>query len=137
MTVSDQIIEVLDALCDKFGVAVDWTSQNVIPYIAALCEKFITYEIATSIFWMCVPLVLLAICIPLTCMFWKKANALDYGWNEEEVVCWFAIAFLILTVVVSLWAIIGIPVQIHDIIEVITFPEKTIFEYISNLLRTQ
>lgn len=27
-TVSNQIIEVLNALCDKFGIAIDWTSQN-------------------------------------------------------------------------------------------------------------
>lgn len=33
MQVSDQIIQVLDAICDKFGLAVDWTSTNVLPYL--------------------------------------------------------------------------------------------------------
>lgn len=39
ITLSDQIISVLDALCEKFGIAIDWTSQNVIPYIQLLAKK--------------------------------------------------------------------------------------------------
>ena len=31
MTVSEQIIQVIDALCEKFGIAIDWTTQNIIP----------------------------------------------------------------------------------------------------------
>ena len=33
--VSDQIIKVLDNLCDKFGLAIDWSSKNVQPYLRA------------------------------------------------------------------------------------------------------
>lgn len=52
MTVSEQIIQVVDALCEKFGIAINWTSENVIPYIETLCRKLVTYEISTSIAWM-------------------------------------------------------------------------------------
>ena len=52
MTVSEQIIQVINALCEKFGIAINWTSENVIPYLETLCRKLITYEISTSIFWM-------------------------------------------------------------------------------------
>ena len=45
---SEEIIKVLDALAEKFGVAVDWTSANVIPYLEQLCSKCVNYEIATS-----------------------------------------------------------------------------------------
>ena len=51
MTVSEQIIQVIDALCEKFGIVVDWTNENVFPYLETLCEKLIAYEIATSIVW--------------------------------------------------------------------------------------
>ena len=30
---SNEIIKVLDALSDKLGIAVDWTSENVLPYL--------------------------------------------------------------------------------------------------------
>lgn len=49
MNVSEQIIQVIDALCNKFGIAMDWTGENVIPYFETLCEKLIKYEIATSL----------------------------------------------------------------------------------------
>ena len=48
MTVSDQIIAVLDSLCVKFGIVIDWTQENVLPYVMEIAKKFITYEIATS-----------------------------------------------------------------------------------------
>ena len=40
MNFSQEIINVLDYLCNKFGIAIDWTSENVIPYIEELCERF-------------------------------------------------------------------------------------------------
>ena len=49
---SEEIIKVLDNLAERFGVAVDWTSTNVIPYLQELCSKYITYEIATSVTWL-------------------------------------------------------------------------------------
>ena len=50
MTVSSEIIEVLDYLGEKFGIAIDWTSNNVLPYLQALVDKFIKWEISTSIY---------------------------------------------------------------------------------------
>ena len=49
---SEEIIKVLDALAEKFGLAVDWTSVNVIPYLEQLCGKYVNYEIATSVVWL-------------------------------------------------------------------------------------
>ena len=57
MTVSAQIIEVLDALCAKMGIVIDWTSENVIPYVTELAGKYITFEIATSIAWLVISIV--------------------------------------------------------------------------------
>lgn len=52
MTVGNQIIEVLNYLCDKFGIALDWSKESVIPYLQELCEKYISWEIATSTAWL-------------------------------------------------------------------------------------
>ena len=61
MEVSEQVIKVLDAVCDKFGIAIDWTSNNVIPYIQELGNKIITYDICNSIMWL-----VIGSAIPLT-----------------------------------------------------------------------
>lgn len=45
ITFSSQFIEIFDHLCQKFGVVIDWTAQNVIPYVTALCGRMIKYII--------------------------------------------------------------------------------------------
>lgn len=58
---SAQIIEVLNDICDKFGIAVDWTSKNIQPYLKELMTKCINYKLATDIVWLVVGIVLLII----------------------------------------------------------------------------
>lgn len=58
---STQIIEVLNDICEKFGVAVDWTSKNVQPYLKELTTKCVNYKLATDIVWLVVGIVLLII----------------------------------------------------------------------------
>ena len=48
MSISDQIIAVINDLCQKFGIAIDWTAENVLPYIEDLCARYIQFEIQTS-----------------------------------------------------------------------------------------
>lgn len=58
---SAQIIEVLNDICDKFGIAVDWTSKNIQPYLKELMTKCVNYKLATDIVWLVVGIVLLII----------------------------------------------------------------------------
>jgi hypothetical protein len=126
---------VLDALCNKFGVVIDWTSQNIVPYIETLCKKFITFEIATSIMWICFWLLLIAILLPICLNINKKVSQLQYGWNTNKPITDVGVVLWILCGIAIAVAVVIIPVQIHDIIEAITFPEKTIIEYIRNLIQ--
>ena len=135
MTVSEQIIQVLDALCEKFGVAVDWTSANVIPYIETLCRKLVTYEIAKSIaeilIWLIISIGSIIATKKLYPIFKKGIKnqvCWDVGWDMGSI---FAIIGL---VVINILSFIIIYTQITDIIKCITFPEMYVFEYISELL---
>ena len=49
VTFSSQFIEIFDHLCQKFGIVIDWTAQNVIPYITALCGRIANYLIFKNI----------------------------------------------------------------------------------------
>lgn len=135
MTVSEQIIQVIDALCEKFGIAVNWTSENVIPYVETLCKKLVAYEIGTSIAWMAIMMLLSVGSIiaakKLTPVF--KRNIAKGGWdNDWDIASWFAIAGLVL---LNLATLIVICVQTMDIIRCVTFPEMYIFEYVSKLIQ--
>lgn len=120
MQVSDQIIAVLNDLCAKFGMAIDWSSENIVPYVSQLCEKYIRYEIATSAAWMVVVAVLPAVLFGIA----KK--------SDDSDIC---IPCCIIGCLMALVAFVTISVQAFDIIECLTIPEKTIFEYITLLTR--
>ena len=116
MKVSEQIIEVLNYLGEKFGIAIDWTSDNVLPYVEELCGKFIKWEISTSIAW----IVIAAIVAILAGIVAKFVDLEGFEWG----------VFGAITII----ALLVIGAQIFDIIECHTFPEKTIYEYITNMI---
>ena len=137
MTVSEQIIQVIDALCAKFGLAIDWTSENVIPYLTTLCGKLVSYEIWTSVFLIVFMTVLTIASIIATKKFapiFKKGvenqHYLDCGWKVASV---FAISGLVILYIIAI-CVIG--TQITDIIKCTTFPEKYIFEYVQSIINS-
>ena len=135
MTVSEQIIQVIDSLCEKFGIVIDWTSANVIPYVTTLMTKLIQWEIWSSVAWMVIMVVLTVvsiiatkICIPVFKNGIANQRHYDVGWS---VGAFFAIAGLVLFYGVAI-CVIG--TQIFDIIKCCTFPEMYIFEYIQGMI---
>ena len=138
MTVSEEIIKVLDFICEKIGITIDWTADNVMPYVGELMVKFIKYEIATSIAWMAIMTLLSIVAILLTKRFYptfkngvENQGTYDCGW---EVVSCLAIAGL---AVLYIATILVIGTQIMDIITCITFPEMAIADYVTALLNNK
>ena len=136
MEISEQVIKVLDAVCDKFGIAIDWTSNNVIPYIEQLGNKIIAYDICNSIMWLVIGSV-----IPLTVAILikkflnkKKLEAKermnDYYYTDGSLDegGWCCYAMIIILIII---AIILTASNIQDIIQDVVFPEKTIIEFIT------
>ena len=143
MLVSEQIIQVIEALCEKFGIVINWTSETILPYIEILGNKLITYEIYTSIAWMVVMLLISIgsiITMKKVYPFFKKKIA--EGISPYSDVCqndWDV--GLVLTIVgvvaINIVTVIVIICQAFDIIKCLTFPEMYIFEYISKFITTQ
>ncbi|MCU6009137.1 hypothetical protein H3U41_19955, partial [Clostridioides difficile] len=76
MEFSEQIIKILDNLSDKFGMTIDWSNKNVIPYLQTLTTKYINYEIATSVFWIIICVIGVILGILLIYMDRKYDNGL-------------------------------------------------------------
>lgn len=135
MTVSEQIIQVLEALCEKFGLAIDWTAENVIPYLTTLCAKMISYEIWTSVFW----IVFMTVLTIAGAIVTKKLRPiLQKGIEEEDwdecgwstCYCLNIAAMIVLCIATAI--VLG--VQIMDIIKCATFPEMYIVEYVKDII---
>jgi hypothetical protein len=135
MTVSEQIIQVIDALCKRFGIAVDWTNENVVPYLQTLCDKLIAYEIVTSITWIVIMVLLSTASIiaakkfaPILRERREEQDCYECGWTILTVFC--AIGF----VVVNLATFIVVSEQIMCIIKCFVFPEMHVFAYVNALM---
>ena len=137
MAISEQIIQVIDALCEKLGLAVDWTSANVIPYLTTMCERLIAYEIWTSVFYigMMTTLAIAGVLATkrLLPVFKKGLEEQGYGDVGWSIASFFAIAGLVALYVVAFCVI---AVQVEDIIKCVTFPEMYVFEYVQSLINS-
>jgi hypothetical protein len=136
MAVSDQIIQVLDTLCEKFSVAIDWTSANIIPYLTTLMGKLIQWEIWTSVAWISIFVVLTLASIvaikklaPVLKKKIENERSYEYGWTLVSTLSIVGLCFWYLTTVL----VVG--TQIMDIIKCCTFPEMYVFEYIQGLIK--
>lgn len=121
MTVSSQIIEVLEHLGNKFGIAIDWTAENVLPYLEQLAGKYINWEIATSKMYIWIGAIIV--------VFGIVAILLDVMCDWDGMGCIFG-AFII---------IIGGIVIVCQVIDVLTcqhFPEKMVVEYVQQLINS-
>lgn len=135
MEFSKEIINVLDYLCGKFGIAIDWTSDNVIPFIENLCGKFIRYEVFTSIAWIVIiPVITGIIAVALSIMH-KKASLTEWDFYYHEGVCSSAVVLWVMFVGMVFVSVFTVCTQVFDIIECCTIPEKTILEYLNQLMK--
>ena len=131
MNVSEQIISVLDYLGKKFGIAIDWSSENILPIIQTLCEKYIRWEISTSIMWIALAIVLVGLYALLIKIYNKYTDPDDkWDFDYNPLPC-LLVAF---GVVITVSSFIVIGVQVYDIIKCCTFPELKVFEYVSTLI---
>lgn len=141
MQMSEQIIQVLDYLGEKLGVSIDWTSENVLPYVQTLCDKYINWEIATSIIWIICGL---AFIIPgIICLKYCIKNFKNYQkylenktefkqfMFSDDIACLFRFISGCLLII----GFVIIFCQSFDIIKCIYFPELKIYEYIKELMQ--
>lgn len=124
MQVSDQIIAVLDNLCEKFGLAIDWTSETILPYANTLFTKLVSYEIWTSVAY-----ILFSVLGAIACV-----KVIQYVIKKLDDMGELAAVPVILCATLGIFTVANIGGQIIDIIKCLTFPELFVFEYIQNLI---
>ncbi len=121
MTFSEETIKLLDYLGTKLGIMIDWSSENVMPYLQDLGARFIQFKIQTSILAIVVLSIIILIGIVVAIVdLWKD-------WTEGSV---FTVSLLAVVVCIGL-----ITYNCYKIIECNTIPEKVIYEYISTQIK--
>ena len=113
---SNEVIKVLDHICDKFGIAIDWSSSNVIPYLQDLMVRMTKYVTYTSILW-------LVIYLSIKLIKWSEDTYYD---DIIAIVCG-----VITPIIVILFFLVGVN-ACENLIEVNTVPEKYIIEMVQD-----
>lgn len=145
---SNQIIEILNEVCNKLGIAVDWTSENVLPQVKIVCEKYIRYIIVQKsimcgwgFLFVCIGIVYGIILLKQyrRCKTTGKKNFL-FGyfknWNSDKSIE-FQPNIYILNIVIIVIAIVGIilfGVGLSALIKCIIAPEMVVIEYLKNMI---
>ena len=128
VTVSDQIIQVLDALCNKFGLAIDWGAQNVLPYAQELMGKMVSYELWTSVMWIIILSIIMLLCaIVIKQAYEDSKNEMFLDDFDAGLCKCLGLIFMLCTV--------GVVWQSMDIITCLTFPEKIVFEMMQSMMK--
>ncbi len=141
---SNEIIKVLDSLGEKLGIAIDWTAENVQPYLKDLMERFIDYKMIINIIGVVISLLI----IFLLAVIFKRTVIKSYKYckeNEKSIGIWDyyngeiriefeAVIFMIIVSIFTLLpSLIALFINTTGIIENICLPEKVLIDYITNI----
>lgn len=132
---NEEIIKVIDALCSKFGIAIDWTSTNILPQIVYIVERYSVYLKINAIFYtiFCLLMFIVGLLVFIKC---QHDNHIGKDWTHDGT---YWSGLFVLLVVLSFCAfcfgLVGIFVNIEALIKVYTIPEiysvQQLIKYIS------
>lgn len=123
---SEEIIKVLDNLAQKFGIAIDWTNQNIMPYLEDLVSRYITYNNLIAIVQIAISTILIiaGIACIIKLIKWTKKDE----YYDNELFC-FGILGSLFLIALGIGLTIG---NTMGIIQNVCMPEITILDYIKN-----
>lgn len=132
---SEEIIKVLNDLGNRFGIAIDWSSQNILPYLQDLMGRFIKLQNVTAIIWIIFSIIIVIISFVFIYKSIKttiKHSKEDPYYNIWEDDFWH---FMIITIFSSLTFIFFAVLMsnIFGVVQNIYTPELTVIEYIKNI----
>lgn len=132
MAISDQIIEVMEYISSKLGIVVDWTSETAVPVIEEIADKYIRWEINTSITYIVICAVVCIIC--LCCSKFVKRFWVEYQTTNDYDYVGFAVILSVVLIIALIRCVVTTCTEIFDIIKCTTFPELQLYEYITETI---
>lgn len=129
---SDEIIKILDALAEKFGIMVDWSQQNIQPYLQDLTHRVIQYNLATGVIWVIFYISIMAICLFIIKKNNKKFRFDKYGCIEGS---FSSLIYVIVSYILLITFVILLPFEIENICQCVFLPEKIIINEIQSIMQ--
>lgn len=108
--------QLLQELGKQFGLIIDWSNENFIPYLKELAQRVVQYEFGQSVFWLIIGIILTILGIILFTL--ELTNKVNAG------TLFLFVGFIFIGV-----GIIIICCQVDDILLCKFLPEKILLRY--------
>lgn len=138
MEVANSYVVALNELSKKFGVTIDWTKQNIQPYIQDMMGRVVKYEIFDSVLGMLFCILILGASIFSIMLAVKdyKNKYKEYkdgkSYSQPEFMDYFLLTLLVIPIFCSTFTLFSC---IGDLYKCITLPEmiflETLLSYMS------
>ena len=135
---SEEVIKIFDYIGEKLGVAIDYTQENIYPYLEDLWHRYITFEIVKHSIGCAVAAIMLIIALFVVkklYSYYKQALNGDVdgfffclSWREKPEMNDISIVLSIIACVMLIFSIIFMIYSLTSIIEWSLIPEKCIME---------
>lgn len=129
------VITVLDAVCDKLGVAIDWSAENVAPKLEEFVARYSTYLIAVHIFYLVLAVLVLAGGVTAMVQTWRSYQ--KKGWAYDNY--WHGISMdgmwvVVLSIMAAIIAIVCAGFITSTLIRLATVPEIAVANDILSIM---
>lgn len=118
----------LNAICEKFGIAIDWTSDKMSEYIPVLTDKIARYNAISNGVTAFIFLLVSIVCAFV--IVWDLTRMRKpYDIGEEYYMALFPIA-----VIIFIFALVSFLINLYDMIIAVTCPEMSALGYLRSFL---
>ena len=134
MTVADQIIQVIEELCAKFGIAVDYTAEQIMPVFQDLIGRYSNYIILSKTAFLILDVLLeggLIFAVYRMYRAYHNENSQFYLDDGVEIALFL---FSIMAVVGLVLSFTFVLMSVQQIIQAFTIPEMAFLNGIKNML---
>lgn len=136
----NKVIEVLDYMGEKLGIAIDWTSANVMPQVMEFMERYQVYAIVENGIYIIMHMILVALMAAFLKIMFKGIKTKDHtniwydmSWSTDGVLPTLITIVLALLIV---FAIVNAIDHVFHIAKWALIPEIQFFETFSNYLKS-
>ena len=143
MTFSEQLKDIFNMLCEKIGIAIDWTQDNIVPYVMEFCKRFVILNIVEEALYLIgsiIAVVIIGFLFKAIFKDYKKCHDTQkdtFWWEVFNGQIWTKVGTIFALVIGGVILIIGlmiIPCSISELLKWAIIPEVQIIKEITSLI---
>ena len=140
---NQEIINVLNYLGEKLGIAIDWTSENVWPQVMDILGRYRLLEIVFSCLWIVVQAAFIVYALVVLVKCFKASVNIrvtkqdNFWWYSGYSINWMSNAGAVLVITAGIFGLTSLcilPIKVGDLFKWIIVPEIKYLEMLKGFI---